>query len=403
MSFTNCSRWILALSIASLVVGCSNSGGAQKSEGGKKGGPGGQLAAPVKIAAVTSRTVPVEVTSVGAVEPYATIGVRSQIVGNLDRVYFKEGDFVRQGDPLFDIDPRPYEEAIREAEANLNKSKAALAQANASLESAKTAVELSNTQKGRTESLVSQGIFAREQLDTVTSDFRTKTAAVEGEKANIESAKATVGASEAALSRAKLNLTYTKIFAPLSGRTGNLAAKQGNLVQGSATELVSILQIQPIYVTFSVPQGQLPEIRKRMQGSKLNVAASLQGENTDTVDGQVTFLDNSVDPGTGTIRMKGTFANTTSKLWPGQFVNVKLRVSELRNATILPPAALMTGQAGEFVFVVKADQTVEQRPVTIAMRGSDFVAVSGGVTPGENVVIDGQVRLVPGSKVKVVS
>ena len=405
--FSTKRSWLaLAVTVLSLFA-CGSADNAQKGGGkggsGKKGGPGGQPPAPVKVAAVSTRSVPVEISAVGAVEPYATVAVRSQVAGNLDAVHFKEGEFVRQGDPLFDIDSRPYLEAIQEAEANLNRSKAVLTQSEAALEAAKTSVDLSGTQKGRIEKLVAEGVFAREQLDTANSDYRSKTSAVDGARANIDSAKASVGASESALSRAKLNLTYTKIAAPMSGRTGNLAVKQGNLVQSAATELVSILQIQPIYVTFSVPQDQLPEIRKRMRGSQLQVAASLQGADKDTVQGRVTFLDNAVEAGTGTIRMKGTFGNANSKLWPGQFVNVKLRLSQLRDATIIPAAALMTGQAGEFVFVVKGDQTVEQRPVTVSLRGDGFIALSGGVKPGEMVVIDGQVRLIPGSKVKVIS
>jgi membrane fusion protein, multidrug efflux system len=405
-------KLVLAFAVAGLLVlfACGSAGDAAKGGGkgafGKKG-PGAQPPAPVKIAAVTTRTVPVEVTSIGAVEPYATVSVRSQVAGVLDAVHFNEGEFVRKGDPLFDIDPRPFEEAIREAEANLNRAKAAQAQAEANLERSRTGVELSNTQKGRIEKLVAEGVFSREQLDNVTSDYRSKVAAVDAERANVESAKANVGSVEAALSRAKLNLTYTKIAAPMSGRTGNLAVKQGNVIRATEGELVSILQIQPIYVTFSVPESQLPEVRRRMQSSQLQVTAALQGVDQSEVPGRVTFLDNAVDPNSGTIRLKGTFGNANSKLWPGQFVNVKLRLSQLTNATILPPSALMTGQQGEFVFVVKVDgsgaHTVEQRPVTVALRGDGFVAISNGVAPGENVVIDGQVRLIPGSKVKVIS
>jgi membrane fusion protein, multidrug efflux system len=401
----NLSRaWLVAL--AALLAACSSGGAggdkAGKGAFGKKGGAFAQGPAPVKVAAVTVRTVPVEVAGVGNVEPYTTIAIRSQVAGILDAVHFSEGEFVRKGDPLFDIDPRPYEEAIREAEANLNRTKAAFNQAEANLERSRTVVELASTQKGRIERLVNEGVFSKEQLDNVSSDVRSKQAAVEAERANVESARASVGAAEAALSRGKLNLTYTKIAAPISGRTGNLAVKQGNLVRGTEAELVSIHQIQPIYVTFSVPEAQLPEVRRRMQRATLQVTATLQGLEQDAVVGQVTFLDNAVDPATGTIRLKGTFGNTNSKLWPGQFVNVRLRLAQLVNATLVPPSALMTGQAGEYVFVVK-NGTVEQRPVTVALRGDGFVAISQGVAAGERVVIDGQVRLVPGSKVKVMS
>jgi membrane fusion protein, multidrug efflux system len=405
---TKFSLWLLVIAFLLLFACGGASSGSEAAKGGakgafgKKGGFGAQPPAPVRIAAATTRSVPVEVTSIGAVEPYATVAVRSQVAGILDAVHFSEGQFVQKGAPLFDIDPRPFEEAIREAEANLNRAKAAQAQAEANWERSRTTVDLANTQKGRIEKLVAEGVFSREQLDNITSDVRSKAAAVDAERASVDSAKANVGSVEAALSRAKLNLTYTKIAAPMSGRTGNLVVKQGNLVRGTEAELVSILQLQPIYVTFSVPESQLPEVRSRMQKSQLQVTATLQGLDQAAVAGRVTFLDNAVDPNSGTIKLKGTFGNANSKLWPGQFVNVKLRLSQLTNATVLPPSALMTGQQGEFVFVVKGD-SVEQRPVTVVLRGDGFVAISSGVVPGENVVIDGQVRLIPGSKVKVIS
>jgi multidrug efflux system membrane fusion protein len=394
---------IACLVLAGLAACSGGTAGTKDGEGkaafSKKGGG----AAPVRTVMIGTRTVPVEITAVGAVEPYATVAVRSQVAGTLTAVHFQEGQFVKQGELLFEIDARPYEEAIREADANLARSKATLGQAQANLERARTTVDLSNTQKARIEKLVSEGVFSREQLDNAVSDAKAKAADVEADRANVESARAAVGASEAALSRAKLDLTYTKIAAPMSGRTGNLSVKQGNLVRGTDAELVSILQLQPIYVTFAIPETQLPEERRRMQASKLQVTANIQGTVQDSAQGSVTFLDNAVDPTTGTIRLKGTFTNGDAKLWPGQFVNVQLRLSEMRDATVVPTAAVMNGQDGEYVFVVKQDQTVEQRPVAIALRGSGFAAISSGVAPGERVVVDGQVRLVPGSKVRVIS
>ena len=355
---------------------------------------------PVKIATVETRTLPIEIKAVGRVEPYSTITIKSQITGVLQRVHFEEGQFVKQGDVLFEIDPRPYEEAIHQVEASMYRDRALLQQAQANLERDKAAAEFSGTQAARIRKLTDAGVFAHEQLDQAEADLKSKNSVIRADEASIESARAALRADEASLSNAQLNLSYCKIEAPVSGRTGNLALKLGNLIKATDVELVSILQIRPIYVTFAVPEGQLPEIRRHMQASKLRVTALIQDVTPDSAVGDVTFLDNAVDPSTGMIRLKGTFDNTTEKLWPGQFVEVRLRLSEVLNAPVVPPGAIQTGQKGEFVYVVKADDTVEQRSVTISVRNEQFVAVRQGLQPGERVVTDGQIRLAPGSKVK---
>lgn len=357
-------------------------------------------AMPVKIATVETRTLPVEVKAVGRVEPYSTITVKSQVTGVLDKAHFEEGDFVKEGDLLFEIDPRPYEEALRQAEANLLKDRALLQQAQANVERDKAAADFSATQAARIRKLAAEGIFAGEQLDQAEADLKSKNSSTRADEATVESVRAAVRADEVTISNAKLNLSYCRIQAPMSGRTGNLMLKRGNLIKATDVELVSIHQIRPIYVTFAVPEVQLPEIRRRMQGSKLQVTAMIQDVRPDSVDGTVTFLDNAVEPTTGTIRLKGTFENTNDKLWPGQFVEVRLRLSEIPNVAVIPPSALQTGQKGDYVYVVKSDDTVEQRSVKISLRGDQFLAVAQGLQPGEKVVTDGQVRLAPGSKVK---
>ncbi len=358
-------------------------------------------ALPVKIATVETRTVPVEVKAVGRVEPYATVTVKSQVTGALDKVHFQEGDFVKEGDLLFEIDPRPYEEALRQAEANLLKERALLQQAEANVQRDKAAADFSATQAIRIRKLAEEGVFAREQLDQAEADLKAKNSTIRADEATAESVRAAVRADEATISNARLNLSYCRIQAQMSGRTGNLMLKRGNLIKATDVELVSIHQIRPIYVTFAVPEVQLPEIRRRMQASKLLVTAMIQDVRPDSAEGTVTFLDNAVDPTTGTIRLKGTFENTNDKLWPGQFVEVRLRLREIPNAAVIPPAALQIGQRGDYVYVVKSDDTVEQRSVKISLRGDQFLAVAQGLQPGEKVVTDGQVRLAPGSKVKV--
>jgi multidrug efflux system membrane fusion protein len=356
---------------------------------------------PVKVAKVETRSVPIEIKAVGSVEAYSTISIKSRVTGALDKVYFKEGDSVKDGDPLFDIDPRPYEEAIKQAEANLLRDTALLRQAEANLDRDTAAAEFTGTQAARVRKLTDQGIYSREQLDQAEADVKSKNGVLRADRATIESARGAVRADEAAISNAKLNLTYCHILSPVSGRTGAVLLKRGNLIKADDAELVAIHEIDPIYVTFSVTESRLAEIRRRMNGSKLHVAALIEDVRPESVDGVVTFLDNSVDPSTGAIRLKATFNNSAGKLWPGQFVNVLVRLGDLPNATIIPPQAVLISQNGEYVFVLKSDNSVEQRPISISLRSEKFIAVGKGVEPGETVVTDGQVRLMPGSKVKV--
>jgi membrane fusion protein, multidrug efflux system len=356
---------------------------------------------PVKIATAESRTIPVEVKVVGNVEPYSTISVKSQVTGALDKVNFKEGDFVRDGALLFEIDPRPFQEAIHQIEATLARDTALLRQAEANLDRDKAAAEFTATQANRIRRLAKEGVFSVEQLDQAEADLKSRQSVIRADQAAIESSRAAVAADEASISNAKLNLSYTRIHAPVNGRTGNLMLKRGNLIKANDVELVVIHQIEPIYVTFAVPEARLPEIRRRMQSSKLRVLALIEDVQPDQEEGTVSFMDNAVDPATGTIRMKGTFDNRSRKLWPGQFVNVRLRLSELPNATIIPPQALQVGQKGEYVYVVKADNTVDQRIVSVSVRDQSFLAIADGLRPGEKVVTDGQVRLTQGSKVRV--
>ena len=338
---------------------------------------------PVKIATVEVRSVPVEIKAVGSVEPLSTISIKSRVTGALDKVYFKEGDSVKEGDPLFDIDPRPYEEAIRQAEANQLRDTAILQQAEAQLARDQSAADFSGTQAARIQKLADQGIFAKEQLDQAESDLKSKNGALRVDRAVIESARGAIKSDESAISNAKLNLSYCHIVAPVAGRTGNVMLKRGNLIKADDAELVSLHEINPIYVTFSVSESHLPEIRRQMTGSKLRVVALIQDVRPDSADGVVTFLDNSVDASTGAIKLKGTFDNSAGKLWPGQFVNVRVRLSDLPGARVVPPQAVLISQSGEYVYVVKSNGSVEQRPVTVLMRDENLVAIDKGLEAGE--------------------
>lgn len=355
--------FILSILLISFLPACS-----------KKAGPPPKPLVPVTAGTVIQKTVPVQIRAIGNVEAYSTVSVKSQIGGELIRVHFKEGQEVKKGDILFTIDPRPYEAALKQAEANL----------------AKDTVQLENArvQVNRYAELVKKGYVAQEQYDQI----HTNAAALD----------ATVNADKAAVENARLQLKYCYIYSPITGRTGNLISYQGNLIKANAdTAIVVINQIQPIYVDFSVPEQYLNEIKKFMPAEKLGVEAFISKEDVKSEEGVLTFVDNTVDMTTGTIKLKGTFANEKKRLWPGQFVNVVLTLTTQPNAVVVPSQAIQTGQSGQYVFVIKSDLTVESRPVVIARTLSGETVVEKGLQPGEKVVTDGQLRLIPGAKVEI--
>lgn len=355
---------IIAIS-AAFLGSCSNGNSSQ---------PPKKPVVPVSVGTVAQKTVPVLLTAIGNVETVSTIQVKSQIGGILDKVHFREGEDVAKGSLLFTIDPRQYEAQVKQAEANLAKDKAQL--------------ENAREEAQRYGELVKRGYVAREQYE----QYRTNAAALE----------ATVNADKAMVENAHLQLKYCYIYSPITGRTGNLIAAEGNLIKASAdTSMVVINQIQPIYVTFSLPEQNLPEIKKYMAQGKVTVGAYLSKDDKTPEQGVLTFVDNTVDPTTGTIKLKATFQNAQKKLWPGQFVNVALTLTTQPNALLLPTSAIQTGQSGQFVFVVKKDNTVESRPIAAGRAIGDETVIDKGVTPGETVVTDGQVRLVPGARVEI--
>jgi membrane fusion protein, multidrug efflux system len=358
---------------------------------------------PVEMATAETRLMPVEIKTIGNIEAITTITVKSQIGGALLKVNFHEGDMVQKGDPLFEIDPRPYQESVRQLEANLARDKAMLAQTEASLGRAQAEQEHAERQRERYDRLASEGIFSHEQADQIAVDARTRRATVQVEAASIESARASVRATEAALDNAKLNLSYCTIKSPITGRTGSLRIQEGNLVKANDVDLVVIHQVAPIYVAFSVPEDRLLALRDRLNGGPLRVRAAIPGDRNEPAAGTISFLDNAVDTTTGTIRLKATFDNASSRLWPGQFVDVYILIEERPNAVVIPASAVQTGQSGNFVYVVKQDDTVEIRPVTPGPRADRIVSIEHGLKAGERVVTEGQLRVAPGMKVRVAS
>jgi multidrug efflux system membrane fusion protein len=327
---------------------------------------------PVSVAVAKQTDVPVQITAIGSVQPVSTVDVRALAGGQLTRVSFREGEDVRRGQLLFSIDPRPYQAALAQAQANLARDQAVLR--NAESEAARYA------------ELVKKDYVTKEEYGRIV--------------AAAESARAVAAADRAAIQNAQLQLSYCEIRSPLDGRTGSLLVHAGNIIKANdITPLVTINQTQPIYVQFSVPEKQLGQLRARL-GSDIPVTAVPQGT-TSPVQGKLTFVDNSVNASTGTITLKATFPNQDRALWPGQFVNVAVTLSNRTHAVVVPAQAVQNSQRGQYVYVVKQDQGVEMRPVTVSQAGDQQVVIDHGVAAGETVVTDGQLRLTPKSKVEV--
>jgi multidrug efflux system membrane fusion protein len=385
------------------LAGCSSTG---VSAGGQGGGRGGKKGfgwgdVPVTVATVGQRTVPVEEQVIGNVEAYSTISVKAQVSGQLTEMHFKEGDFVKKNDLLFVIDPRPFQAALDQAIATVAKDEAVLGQAKATLARDEANLRYQKATADRYAALFQGGIISKDQSEQLAATADATSQAVAADRASIDSATADLASAHAAVDSARVQLGYTTIRSPIDGRTGNVSVKLGNVVAATNVELVTITQVEPIYVTFSVPEALLSEIRRYMEQRRLTVRAQIQDEASAEESGTLTFVDNSVDTTTGTIKLKGTFENRDHKLWPGQFVRVTLRLSERPNAVVVPNEAIQTGQNGTFVWVVKPNRSVEVRSVVTSLRVSQDMVVDKGLAAGEIVVTEGQLRLAPDSRVAV--
>ena len=360
-----------------------------------------QEAPPVTVAVAEQRTVPVEITVIGTVEAFSRVEVKTMVAGELDEVHFTEGQDVRQGDLLFLIDQRRFQTALRQAEANLARELAQVNQIQANLARDQAEAEFAQAQAQRYQRLVDEGISSKEQFDQFDTEARARAEAVLAGKAALETSKAGVKAFEEAVHSAKVQLGFCTVRAPISGRTGSLLVNRGNIVQANETVLVTINQITPIYVNFAVPERYLPQIRRNMAAGPLRVQARIRSEETQPVTGKLTFIDNAVDPSTGTIRLKATFENGDRHLWPGEFVDTTLELAALSNVTVIPSRAVQTGQDSQFVFVVTQDATAEMRPVVAGQTVGADVVIDEGIKPGEQVVTDGHLRITPGTKVSI--
>jgi membrane fusion protein, multidrug efflux system len=328
--------------------------------------------------------------------------VKSQISGPIARMLFEEGQDVRQGQILFEIDPRPLQQTVQEMEAEVANRRAALAQAEANYERDQAQAKTATSQAGRYAELTAKGIISRDQNEQFQTQALAAEKAVAATRASIESARAAIQGAEAKLADARLQLTYATIRAPISGRAGNVTQKAGNLVAANSSEpLVVINQLTPVFASFTVPEQSLPELRRYAAAGKLRVHATPQGGTAaDGVQGVLDFFDNRVDTASGTILLKARFANQDRRLWPGQFVNVSVRLANPIE-TVVPSAAVRTAQKGSYVFVVKSDSTAEQRVIQTARVFEDSTVVQDGLNPGEQVIVEGQLRVKPGTKVRV--
>lgn len=354
-----------------IVIALALLGGCSK----KSNGPAGNTqAVPVLTTTVEQKTVPVEVSGFGIVEDYTTVALKTQVTGILTEVHFTEGQMVKKGDLLLNIDPRPYEATLKLAQANL----------------AKDEVQLKNADKesARQKELLSKGFASQTDYDNAATTAESLRAAVEADKANVENAQ--------------LQLEYCTIRSPIDGAIGKLSVDRGNLVKLNDVTVVTIRQISPIYVAFTFRQEYLPQIREYMSKGKLEVIAQGTADKAQEELGFLSFVDNAIDLNSGTIFLRATFANEKQNLWPGQFVNLKAILTNEPNAIVIPSVAVQTSQTGQFVYTVNPDNTVEMKTVTVR-RIIDTNSIVDGLTAGETVVTDGQLRLVPGAKVQVKS
>jgi multidrug efflux system membrane fusion protein len=359
------------------------------------------VALPVEVATVVRKTVPVQLRVIGNVQAYSTVTVKSRVAGQIMRVYFKEGDDVKKGELLFMIDPRPFEAALKQAEANLERDLAQVKQAEANLERDRAQERNAEAEANRYKLLFERGVVARQQYDKVRTDWEALVATVQADRAAKANAEAAVLADRAAIENAKLQLSYCSIHSPMDGRTGTLLVQEGNIIKENDVSLVVINQITPIYVSFSAPEQYLGEIKKYMRAGNLKVEAIVPNNEGSTYQGFISFVDNAVDTATGTIKLKGTFTNKERRLWPGQFTNVVLTLTTEPNAIVVPSQTIQTGQQGQYVFIVHPDLTVESRSVVVGRTIDGETVIVKGLTPDEKVVTDGQLRLYPGVKVEI--
>jgi len=419
----------LLLLLAAGLGACSE----ERSGNAQAKGPAARDAVPVTADVATSKSVPLQIRAIGTVQAYATVTLKSQVDGEVAAIHFAEGQEVKKGEPLFTLDQRSLQAALNQAEAVLGRDTAQLQQAEAIVAQtmagekqaeanlARDTAQLQNarSQARRYQGLADEGAISKELYDQVQTTaaaleatIQADQAAVTNAKASIRAAQATtenikaaIKADQAVVENARVQLGYTTIRAPMDGRTGNLLVRVGSAVKArdDTAQMVLLNQIHPIYVSFFVPEQSLASVKKYLAAGSVTVQAQARGPESSPTTGTLSFVNNTVDASTGTIQLKATFPNQESRLWPGQFVDVAMTLAVQRDQVVVPSQAIQTGQQGQYAYVVRADQTVELRQVTVGRTVDGGTVIEKGVAAGENVVTDGHLRLVPGAHVQVKS
>lgn len=351
------------------------------------------------IAKSVLKDVPIELDVIGNVEASSLVSIKPQVSGELKAAFFKEGDFVKAGDKLFEIDKRMVSAQLDQATANLARSEAQLRQATANLARDMAQADYLQSVSKRNEMLMKEGIASKEQGAQAAAQALAQKELTDADRAAIESTRADIAANKATIDNLKVQLSFTTIVAPITGRTGTLLVKPGNIVSANSSELIQISQIQPVNVSFAVPESQFQKIASRYGKEKIPVIATSQDSSDPPSVGVLNFIESTVDATTGTLRLRATFVNAEKKMWPGQFVRVRMRLGILEAAVVVPNQAVQTGQDGSYVYVVKADRSVENRPVTLGVRNGNELVIAKGLAEGETVVTEGQLRIAPGLKV----
>lgn len=363
-----------ALVLGLTLAGCSKRSGDKPATGGPSSAPSAPATAVTVVAARTA-DVPVQLLGIGTVRAYSTVAIKSRVAGALAQVDFQQGDEVRAGDLIFRIDARPFQAALAQAQANLERDQALLSKAQADFQ--------------RSQDLLTNQIIA-------ASDYDQSRAAV-------DALKATLVADAAAITNAQVQLGYCTITAPITGRIGTLLVNEGNMVKDIDTVLAVINQVKPIYVDFSIPERDLPTVREHRKGAPLQVTASIPSYAGHRAEGRLLMVNNQVDATTGTILLRAVFPNADEMLWPGQFVNVALTLAVQAGAVVVPASAVQLGQKGRYLCVVKPDDTVEFRDVELGTVAGPDQVIQRGIRAGERIITSGQLRLIPGAKVRIVA
>ena len=398
---------VFAASIAIVFVGCTN----KAAQSGFDRPP-----APVTVTAAVTQDVPTYLDAIGKTVAREVVSIQPQVSGRIIKIHFTDGANVRKGDLLFTIDTRPFEANLRQAEANVAKDVAVKKQAEANLAKDVAQSKYGEVQAKRYRTLVEQGVVSREQYDQIESNAESLKATVEADRAAIHSADESIKVDQAAVDNTKLELSYCYIRSPIDGRAGQRLVDIGNVVSpggsgtgsaGSSTNatpagnsLLIIERLDPIYADFTISQNDLANVQQQMRAGTLKTEVRLP-DATDPIAGQLTFLDSAVQNTTGQVNLRATVPNSDHRFWPGRFVNIRLVLSTIHGAVLVPATAPQMSAKGSYVYVVKQDSTAEQRPVTLGQRQGDLIVVEQGVSAGEQVVINGQVGVTPGGKVRI--